>query len=148
GGELFYDALVTRPSLKHYLRKSFAGPVDRALLEYSYQTSHQPGAHFAPLAFVAGELFPEDPLRTYAKVKVPVLVLYDEDPHTRFTGLRGFVQHHPHFELVRILRTRGLPQIEARDRTLHAMRKYWERIDLESVERRHTDRVRGSYVHA
>ena len=88
-GVLLYDMLTTRPSLALYLRRSFAGPVDPDLLEYAYATSHQLGAHCAPLAFVQGDLFPAaDPQRIYASVTVPVLVLYDEDPYTSFDGLR------------------------------------------------------------
>jgi len=132
GGEVFFGALVTRPGLSHYLRKSFAGRVDRALLEYSHATSHQPGAHFAPLAFVSGELFPSaDPQSVYARVAAPVLVLYDEDPYASFTGLRAFLHARPNYHAVRVTNTRGLPQIEARERTLEVLRKWWERVDGE-----------------
>ena len=134
GGELFYDALVTRPSLAHYLRKSFAGTVDRALLDSSHATSPQPGAQYAPLAFVSGELFPQrDPKQTYAQVKAPVLVLYDEDPHTSFGGLRAFVLRNRNFSAERVLHTRGLPQIEARERTIYALRGYWERLEQQEA---------------
>jgi pimeloyl-ACP methyl ester carboxylesterase len=130
GGELFFDALVTRPSLKHYLRKSFAGRVDRGLLDYSHATSHQPGAHYAPLAFVSGDLFPAgEPQQAYARVRQPVLVMFDADPYTSFAGLRGFVSRHDNYEAMRVLRTRGLPQIEARERTIQGLRAYWDRID-------------------
>jgi pimeloyl-ACP methyl ester carboxylesterase len=148
GGELFFDALVTRPSLKHYLRKSFAGRVDRSLLEYSHATSHQPGAHFAPLAFVSGELFPKgDPQQTYARVKVPVLVMFDEDPYTDFAGLRAFVSKHDNYQTLRVSRTRGLPQIEARERTILGLRSYWDRVDAEGTggQRR---AEHDSYAHA
>ena len=81
------------------MRKSFAGPVDQELLEYCYATSHQPGAHHAPLAFIAGELFPKTaPQQIYAKVSAPVLVLYDRDPHTSFAALDAFAQQHPNYQ--------------------------------------------------
>ena len=134
GGELLYDALVTRTSLAHYLRKSFSGRVDRALLEYCYQTSHQPGAHYAPLAFVSGELFPKhDPKQAYAKVSAPVFVLYDEDPYSSFGGLRTFVLSNRNYSAERLLHTRGLPQIEARERTIYALRSYWAKLDQREV---------------
>jgi pimeloyl-ACP methyl ester carboxylesterase len=132
GGELLFDLLVSRKSLSHYLRKQFCGRVDPNLLEYSYLTSHQPNAECAPLAFVAGDLFPKgDPKRNYAEVKVPVLVLYDEDPHTGFGALRSFIQTHANYHSARVLSTRGLPQIEARERTVRALRCFWERTELE-----------------
>lgn len=134
GGELFFDALVTKPSLSHYLRKSFAGRVDRGLLDYSHATSHQPGAQYAPLAFVSGELFPHtDPKQVYGNVKAPVLVLYDEDPHTSFGGLRPFAVTHPNYTAERVHNTRGLPHIEARGRTIAALRGYWERLEADEA---------------
>jgi pimeloyl-ACP methyl ester carboxylesterase len=148
GGELFFDALVTRPSLKHYLRKSFAGSIDHSLLEYSHATTHQPGAHHAPLAFVSGELFPAgDPQQAYGRVKLPVLVMFDEDPYTDFTGLRGFVSQHDNYQIMRVLRTRGLPQIEAADRTIHAVRTYWDRIEAEDTGERRPA-LRDTHAHA
>jgi pimeloyl-ACP methyl ester carboxylesterase len=134
GGELFYDALVTRPSLTHYLQKSFAGRIDRGLLEYSHSTSHQPGAQYAPLAFVAGDLFPSgDPKVGYARVKAPALVLYDEDPYVNFGGLRAFVIRNPNYHAERVAHTRGLPHIEARDRTMRVIRTFWEKLEAEEA---------------
>ncbi|HKP64452.1 MAG TPA: alpha/beta fold hydrolase [Polyangiales bacterium] len=134
GGELFYELLITRPSLRHYLHKSFVGPIDPSLLEYSHATSHQPGAQYAPLAFVSGELFPAgDPQQTYGRVKAPVLVLFDQDPYSDFGGLRGFVSRHDNYETLRVLRTRGLPQIEASERTIHGLRAYWDRIHADGA---------------
>jgi pimeloyl-ACP methyl ester carboxylesterase len=134
GGELFYDALVTRPSLTHYLQKSFAGKVDRGLLEYSHSTSHQPGAQYAPLAFVSGDLFPAgDPKASYGRVKAPVLVLYDEDPYVNFGGLRAFVIRNPNYHAERVAHTRGLPHIEARDRTMRVIRTFWEKLEAEEA---------------
>lgn len=141
GGELFFDALVAKPSLTHYLRKSFAGNVDRGLLEYSHSTSHQPGAQYAPLAFVSGELFPPgDPKQAYGRVKAPVMVLYDEDPYVTFGGLRAFILRTPNYEAERIAHTRGLPHIEARDRTMRVIRTYWEKLEAdEAGERRESN---------
>lgn len=144
GGELFFDALVTRPSLEHYLAKSFSGKVDRGLLEYSYTTSHQPGAQFAPLAFVSGELFPDgDPKAAYARVKAPVMVLYDEDPYVTFGGLRAFVIRNPNYHAERVSHTRGLPHIEARERTMRLVRGFYERLEAEEAgdDRRSSPRV-------
>lgn len=135
-GELFYDALVTYTGLQYYLRKSFAGPVDQDLLEYAYATSHQPGAHHAPLAFVAGELFPKTPpQQAYAKVTVPVLVMYDRDPYTSFAALDSFAQQHPSFQTQRVVPSQGLPQIEVPARTTQSMRDFWERVEHASGRR-------------
>lgn len=129
-GELFYDLLVTRRSLEYYLRKSFSGPIDPELLEYCYATSHQPDAHHAPLAFVAGDLFPKTPpQQVYASVTVPTLVLYDRDPYTSFAALDSFAQQHPSFQAQRVVPSHGLPQIEVPARTTQSMRDFWDRVE-------------------
>lgn len=137
-GAPFYDLLVTKPSLKYYLRKSFVGAVDSDLFEYAYATSHQPGAQHAPLSFVAGELFPKgDPLQVYAKVSAPALIIYDQDAYTRFDAMPGFVLQHPSYQSERIAPTRGLPQIEQRERTVQCMRAFWEHVDTDWDENSH-----------
>lgn len=134
GGELLFDVLVSRPSLGFYLRRSFAGHVDYDMLDYAYATSHQPGAHYAPLAFIRGELFPKgDPTRTYGEVKLPTLILYGDDPFTGFGALRGFLLRHTNYDAVRMPNTHGLPQIEACDRTVRALRAFWDRIAAEEI---------------
>ncbi|HET6338769.1 MAG TPA: alpha/beta hydrolase [Polyangiales bacterium] len=147
GGELFYDALVTRPSLTHYLAKSFAGKIDRGLLEYSHSTSHQPGAQYAPLAFVSGELFPSgDPKMAYERVKAPALVIYDEDPYVSFGGLRAFVIRNPSYRAERVSHTRGLPHIEARERTMRVIRAFFDKLEAEDAgeQRRFATRLAAS----
>ncbi len=58
--QALYDLLTTRRSLRWFLEKSFAGRVDESLAEYSYATTHRPGAQLAPLAVVGGKLFTPD----------------------------------------------------------------------------------------
>src|SRR5262249_14317312 len=58
--QAFYDLLVTPVSLRYFLKQSFAGPVDKDLLDYDFKSSHQPGAKNAPLYFVSGKLFSTD----------------------------------------------------------------------------------------
>ncbi|MEY4508772.1 MAG: hypothetical protein RLZZ450_894, partial [Pseudomonadota bacterium] len=95
---LFYELLVSRPSLRWFLRRSFEAKVDKGMFDYAYNTSHQPGAWRAPLAFVAGRLFPAGSARNiYAHVRVPTLVLYDQDPYTSFDALPAFEQAHENF---------------------------------------------------
>jgi len=83
--QAFFDALVTKPSIRHYLKKAFAGPIDEGLAQYCYETSHQPGARYAPLYFVAGRLSTPDVLESiYGSLRLPVLVISDEDEYVCF----------------------------------------------------------------
>lgn len=129
-GPLLYELLVTRPSLHWFLRRSFERAVDPGLLAYSYATSHQAGAHRAPLAFLAGELFPAgDPLKLYARLHTPTLVLYDRDPYTGFGQLDALVGRHSSMAARRIPHTRGLPHFDAPQQTAEALREFYERLD-------------------
>jgi len=67
-----YDLLVTRPSIRFFLRRTFGSDaVDDALVDYCYLTAHQPGARHAPLAFLSGRPFSDDPLGLYRAVRHP-----------------------------------------------------------------------------
>lgn len=124
--QAFYDALVSRPSLRYFLQRSFVGAVDPGLLDYSALTTHQPGARHAPLYFVSGLLFTPNALETlYANVKQPALVLYDQDGYVSFDALPGFVEAHDNWRAERLAPTRGLPQFERLSDTTRALRAFW-----------------------
>ncbi|MGE5139288.1 MAG: alpha/beta fold hydrolase, partial [Rudaea sp.] len=53
-GQALYDLISTRVSIQYFLQMSFEGPVDQAMVDYDYATSHQPGAQYAPLYFISG----------------------------------------------------------------------------------------------
>jgi pimeloyl-ACP methyl ester carboxylesterase len=143
--KLLYQLLVTKPSLRYLLRRSFEERVEDGLLAYSYATSHQLGAHRAPLAFIAGELFSSgDPRKLYGRVRAPSLVLYDQDPYTSFGGLESFAAAHPNFALQRISHTRGLPQFDAPQQTSEALRSFYERLDAQDSTALHHTRFIGS----
>lgn len=126
GDKPLFDLLVSQPSIRYYLNKSFYGPVSDRLSEYQFQTSHQSGAEHAPLAFVDGDLFPEgDPLEAYARVKVPALVVFDEDGFVGFGALRSFAENHANFRIERVFPTCGLPHFEQPTATLAAIDELW-----------------------
>ena len=121
-----YRALVSKPSLGYLLHRSLEQRVDPSFLSYAYATSHQPGAWHAPIAQLAGALFPSgDPRQLYARVRAPTLVLYDQDPSTSFGELEAFVAAHPNFQARRISHTRGLPQFDAPEQTAEALRSFF-----------------------
>lgn len=130
-GAPLFALLASGPSIRYFLSKSFVGPVDQGLAHYDWTSAHQPGARFAPLAFVSGTLFdPEVRSRVYEKLDVPVHVLYDEDAYTDFGHLPEMVTRRG-WKGTRIAPTRGLPQFEQRERTLDAMRAFWTPLDVD-----------------
>jgi pimeloyl-ACP methyl ester carboxylesterase len=76
-----FEALTSRRSIQFFLRGTFGSKaVDPGLIDYAWQASHQPGARFAPLAFVCGRLFSRDVVAMYKSLELPVWM-----PH----GVRG-----------------------------------------------------------
>ncbi len=125
--QAFYDLVTSRPSLRYYLNKSFCSKVPSELVDYAYETSHQPGAKYAPLAFLNGTPFTEDiRSRYYGALQVPVLALYDRDPYVTFEELEPFVRNHMNWVAVRIPETCGLPHWEKMTDTAAAIEYFWK----------------------
>ncbi|PQJ97668.1 alpha/beta fold hydrolase [Chromatium okenii] len=96
------------------------------LIDYAHATTHQPGAKYAPLYFLSGQLFtPQAGETLYSKLTVPVLVLYDRDPNIDFHELPDFLGRHPNWLAQRIVPTRGMPQWERPAETAAAMTHFW-----------------------
>jgi len=121
-----FDLLTTRAIIRRYLSKSFYGEPDERMVDYSYKTSHQPGARYAPFAFVSGKLSSPDIRESvYEQLEQPVLVLYDQDPYTGFGALPGLLERHPNWQAKRIPPTRGLPHWEQPEQTFQALNEFW-----------------------
>jgi pimeloyl-ACP methyl ester carboxylesterase len=84
--ESLYAGLVSRRSIRYFLERTFGSKdVPDALVEYSWITSHQPGASNAPFAFLSGRLFSRDIRNVYEKLAVPVWM-----PHATRGDFRDF----------------------------------------------------------
>ncbi len=130
-----YDLLTTDVSLRYYLEQSFAGPVDQEWLAYAHTTAHQPDAHYAPLYFISGKLFTPKVLeRVYAKLQMPVHVIYDRDPYVSFEKLPALLAIRPHWHATRLVPTMGLPHFDLPDPTVAAMGAFWLRLEEEAEE--------------
>lgn len=75
-----YDLLTSRPSLTLFLAANLRRPLDRALVDYAYLTSHQPNAEFAPLYFLSLKLFTPKIIEVYRQLTQPCLLIYGRDP--------------------------------------------------------------------
>jgi pimeloyl-ACP methyl ester carboxylesterase len=131
-----YDALASRWSIRYFLQKSFVDTPDPGLVTYAYATSHQPGARFAPLRFVSGQLFsPNIRAAVYEHLPMPVVALYDQDPIVRFDALTHVLARNPHWRATRIAPSKGLPQFERLDETFQALDTFWQDVETTSAER-------------
>lgn len=124
-GDPLYGLLRTRVSIKFFLDRSFRGPVPDDLVNYAYDTTHQPGAKYAPLYFVSGRLFTPDAYGDlYDKLSIPTLVLYDQDGFVSFDRLPLFAQK-PTATVTRIPDTDGLPHWEKMSDVKAALDAFW-----------------------
>ncbi|GGO22561.1 alpha/beta fold hydrolase [Deinococcus humi] len=120
-----YAALRTKPSIEFFLSRSFRGPVESGLVAYSLDTSRQPGAKYAPVYFISGQLFTDDAYgELYSKLTIPVIVLYDQDGFVSFDRLQQFTQQDG-VRAVRIEGTDGLPQFEKMPEVKAALDAFW-----------------------
>jgi len=142
--QLAYDALASRRSISYFLSRSFVGAPDEGLVDYAYATSHQPGARYAPFAFLAGDLFTPDVIDLYRVVDRPVLVLYDKDGFTHFDRLTDMVEKSPRWTAVRIPNTQGMPHFERLAETTEALEKFWTDQDHAAAARHQ----HGAHGHA
>ncbi len=75
-GRSLYDALVSRPSMRYFLERTWGSKdIDEGLLDYDQLSVRQPGAEYAPFSFLSGYLFPTDVSRLYADLRLPVWML-------------------------------------------------------------------------
>lgn len=83
---------LTRPGVvRYFLQRTWGGKhIDEAMWAHAVETARQPGARFAPLAFLSGALFSADIADVYDALELPVWVSHG----TRgdFTDYRGKVR--------------------------------------------------------
>jgi pimeloyl-ACP methyl ester carboxylesterase len=128
--QALYDLLTTRASIRFFLKQSFEGAPDEGLIAYAYATSHRQGARFAPLHFISGKLFSADIFeRVYLQLRVPTLVIYDQDAFTRFDALPSLLAQNECCQAVQIAPTRGLPHFERMAEVAEALEAFWTQLD-------------------
>jgi len=69
---------LRRPGVvRYFLERTWGSPnIDEQVWAYDVATARQPGAEYAPLAFISGGLFSKDVSRLYESIGVPVWVAH------------------------------------------------------------------------
>jgi pimeloyl-ACP methyl ester carboxylesterase len=71
--QALYDLLVSRPSMRFFLEKTWdSKKIDEGLFEYDQLSAHEPGARYVAASFLAGFLFAADTSHTYKSLTLPV----------------------------------------------------------------------------
>jgi len=72
-GRSLYRGLTRPAVIRYFLRRTWGSDaIDETLWRYDIQTARQPGAEFAPLYFLSGELFSADIHTVYESLSLPV----------------------------------------------------------------------------
>jgi pimeloyl-ACP methyl ester carboxylesterase len=110
-----YDLLVSKPSIRYFLRKTFGSDnYDQGLAAYDYLTSHQPGAKNAPYAFVSGRLFSKDIRTIYERLTLPVWIPHGTKGDFGDFSDADWTKTRPNWR-VQPFDTGALPHFERRD---------------------------------
>ncbi len=116
-GTAMFNALVSRPSLKSYLRRIYSDDsfVTEELVDVYYAASHQRGARHAPAAFLSGNLN-IDVRQAVRRLSQPALLVWGEEGSiTPVDEFRGFTALNPDFELSVLSPAGDLPHDERSD---------------------------------
>jgi pimeloyl-ACP methyl ester carboxylesterase len=98
-GPLF-GALVSRASIRYFLKRTFGSEaVDEGLVEYAWRTTHQPGAHHAPYAFLSARLFSADIRALYERLEMPVWLAHGTRGDFRDFSEAGWTRERPNWSL-------------------------------------------------
>lgn len=123
-----YDLYASRARITSFYHKRFAFSSPAELIDLAYTSSHQPGAHFAPIVLMSGKLNVDNVReRFYEKLKMPVLAVYDNDPGTRFDMLPQLVNEHNNWRAFRSRNTNGMPHFEKTGELFRELDLFWKR---------------------
>ena len=124
-----FDVFASRPKIASFYEKRFMHTFPSNFIETAYASAHQPGAHLAPIYYLSGKLSNRYVRKqVYEQVKVPVLVLFDQDPGTNFEMLSLAVREKSNWKAVRIRPSRGLPHFDRPGETFFAMDDFWKSV--------------------
>lgn len=111
-GPVLFGALVSRPSMRFFLRKTFGSKtIDEGLFAYDHASAHQPGAEHAPYCFISGHLFPTDATRLYADLRLPIWMVHGTRGDFVDYRLAPRVAGRPNWRVV-VLDTGAFPHFE------------------------------------
>jgi pimeloyl-ACP methyl ester carboxylesterase len=116
-GTALFNALVSRPSIEFFLKRTYADDrlVTPALVDAYHRSAHQPGARYAPAAFV-GMRLNLDVRDDLARLTVPLLVTWGKQAlQVPITELPPFVERCPGAEAATFADAGDLPHDEVPD---------------------------------
>ena len=126
-GTALFDVLASKPSLRYFsARMSFADPgaVDESDVDYDWRSAHQPGARYAPAAFVGGEMDVQEDLATIlSTIDVPVSLVWGRESDIPPLSEGRLLAEEADARLVVFDRARLLPHVEYPEQFVETVRE-------------------------
>ncbi|MEM8682902.1 MAG: alpha/beta hydrolase [Pseudomonadota bacterium] len=122
--------LLVRPgTVRFFLKRTFGSDnVDESLARYCTLTASQPGALYAPLAFLSGRLFARDIRQVYESLLMPVWLAHGTRGDFRDFSETGWTQQRSNWT-VTSFDTGAIPYFEQHERFMNAYVEFLDGVD-------------------
>ena len=130
-----YNLIAARPALRRDLMRSYAYStrVSDDTIEHLYRSAHQPGAHYAPAAFLALQLS-LDLKRIWPTLLHPTLLIWGAHPHlSSLSDLRAFRAARPATDAAVIESAGDLPHDESPDDFIEVVTAFLNGVRQDSL---------------
>lgn len=115
-GRFLYRRLTRPAVIRYFLRKTFGSDnYDEGLAKYDEESAEQPGAEYAPLAFLSGRLFAADIRTVLEALTIPVWLAYGTKGDFRDFSESDWIDQRDNWSR-RSYPTGALPHFELPDR--------------------------------
>jgi pimeloyl-ACP methyl ester carboxylesterase len=118
-----YAGLVSRPSIRFFLRRTFGGSPPRDLIDHAWLSAHSPLAEFAPFAFASGKLFAADIRDVYERLDLPVWLAHGTKGAFSDFSEADWVRTRPNWA-VTPFDTGAFPQFQAPDQFMPLLDRF------------------------
>lgn len=129
-GRALFGLLTIRPSIRFFLQKTWGSKqIDEKMFEHAVRLSRTPGAHRAPLCFVAGYLFCADIASTFRELTQPIWLSHGvRGDFTDFSRAQEFSRK-PNWTITKF-QTGAMPYFEIPQEFIAAYDDFLQQVDL------------------
>lgn len=124
-GESLYNLLVSRPSLRWFGSRIYRDPGPESATEERYAAAHQPGARYAPAAFL-GDALAKNVYMALRMLEVPTLAVWSPSDYLDTeTEREAFAAVAPAVERATIEDCGAVPHEERPEEVVKVLRGFW-----------------------
>ena len=126
--QALFDLVVSRPSMRFFLRKTFGSDrIDEGLFAYDQLAAHQPGARHVVWSFLSGFLFADDVTRIYKTLSLPIWTCHGRRGDFVDFSKEGEVADKPNWHFDEF-DTGAMPQFERLDAVIASYDKFLDSL--------------------